>query len=544
MALKGYAYEQKMNIEIYDADYNQIESQILEEKSELYSFQPDTVLIYMCTEKLCDRFAEVKLEERKQFADRVFEEIMTRWERLCMNKNCNILQFLFVEKMDRVFGNFAYKLEESFDFQLKKLNYLLITKGCQQLKNVYLIDLGDICFNVGNFAFCDDKMYDSAKMTITFGALPYVAKQVVDVIKSIMGKVVKCVILDLDNTLWGGIIGDDGLEKIQLGEFGQGSAFSRFQKWLKELKKRGILLVVCSKNEESIAKEPFLKHPDMILRIEDIAMFVSNWENKADNIIMIQSNLNIGMDSMVFIDDNAFERNLVRTTIPDIIVPELPEDPALYVSYLQQLNLFETISYSYDEIERTNQYQIEMKRTNVSKQYQSYTDYLEDLQMVATMKEFEPFQYPRIAQLTQRSNQFNLRTIRYTEAQIDEIANNKGKIPIYFTLKDRFGDYGLISVVILEQKDSKTLFINTWVMSCRVLKRGMEEFVMNEIIDLAKEFEYEKIIGEYIPTPKNGMVKDIYKKMNFIEISQNYYEVSVKQYIMQMTKIQKKQEGI
>ena len=225
----------------------------------------------------------------------------------------------------------------------------------------------------------------------------------------------------MDNTTWGGIIGDDGIEKIQIGTLGLGKAFTELQLWAKNLKERGIILAVCSKNTDHIAKEPFEKHPDMILRLEDIAVFVANWENKADNIRYIQSVLNIGFDSMVFLDDNPFERNLVRQELPEVTVPELPKDPAEYITYLQQFNLFETVSYSKLDSDRTSKYQEEAKRVGMKKSFASVDDYLGNLNMLAIAASFDDFNVPRIAQLTQRSNQFNLRTIRYTEKDVRDI---------------------------------------------------------------------------------------------------------------------------
>ena len=222
-----------------------------------------------------------------------------------------------------------------------------------ELKNFFMVDLNRLQGVVGRNELYSGKLYYMAKMPISTRYLPETAKQIMDVVMAIKGRIKKCVILDLDNTLWGGVIGDDGLENIQIGELGLGQAFSRLQQWLKELKQRGMILAVCSKNEEAAAKEPFLKHPEMVLRLDDISMFVANWEDKAANIRRIQQTLNIGMDSIVFLDDNPFERNAVKSLIPDITVPDLPEDPSEYLDYLQQLNLFETASYSKADADRT-----------------------------------------------------------------------------------------------------------------------------------------------------------------------------------------------
>jgi len=323
-------------------------------------------------------------------------------------------------------------------------------------------------------------------------------------------------ILDLDNTTWGGIIGDDGIENIKIGDLGIGKAFSKLQTWAKALKERGIIIAICSKNDEANAKEPFEKHPDMVLKLEDISVFVANWENKADNIRRIQEILNIGFDAMVFLDDNPFERNLIRQELPEITVPELPEDPAEYMDYLNKLNLFETTSFSDNDKDRTQQYQAEAARITLQSQFGNIDDYLNSLEMVSEVKEIDSFSLPRVAQLTQRSNQFNLRTKRYTDEDLKSMLASGEYIGITFTLVDKYGDNGLISAILLK-KEKHCVFIDTWIMSCRVLKRTMEPFVLNTIIEYTKKSGFNKLVGEYIPTAKNGMVKDHYKNFGFKE---------------------------
>ena len=353
-------------------------------------------------------------------------------------------------------------------------------------------------------------------MVLSVNAIPYVASRVVDIIAAIKGQFKKCLILDLDNTVWGGVIGDDGLEGIELGHgLGIGKAFTEFQMWVKKLKQRGIIICVASKNNEDTAKEPFEKHPDMVLKLDDIAVFQANWETKVDNIRTIQGILNIGFDSMVFLDDNPFERNMVRENIPGITVPELPEDPAMYLEYLYSLNLFETASYSNADKDRTKQYQVEAKRVSLSKTFTNEADFLKSLDMVSTVSGFTKFNIPRVAQLSQRSNQFNLRTIRYTEGDIAALAEDPDCIDLSFTLEDKFGDNGLIAVIIMKKQDEETLFVDTWFMSCRVLKRGMENFTLNTMVECAKKKGFKRIVGEYVPTPKNKMVELHYPNLGF-----------------------------
>ena len=535
-AIKGYAYEEKIALTVFDADYNQIDAQVMDNNSELYQMTPDFTLFWLCTEKLYEAFCQST--NRSDFANQIITSLEGYWNRVNQQYKTTILQFNFTQIDDRIFGNYGNKTQDSFLFQIRKLNYLLMEK-CTQYKNVFIIDIEYLQQIYGEDGIKENKMYYIAKIPLSTKILPEVAKQTIDVIKAMKGKMKKCVILDLDNTLWGGVIGDDGLENIQIGELGLGHAFSEFQMWLKELQKRGIILAVCSKNEEVVAKEPFLHHPEMVLHMEDIAMFVANWEDKASNIKRIQDTLNIGMDSIVFLDDNPFERNLVKSMIPDITVPNLPEDPSQYLNYVKSLNLFETAAYSETDKNRTKQYQEEIGRVNLQKQFSSYSEYLESLEMVAEAKPFDKFHFSRIAQLTQRSNQFNLRTVRYTEQEIEQLAKEKEHLTLYFTLKDKFGDYGLISVVIMDKQPENTLFISEWVMSCRVLKRSMEEFILDEIIRTAEENGFKKVIGEYIRTPKNNMVSELYKKMGFQEVSKDRYKVNIAEYRKHKTYIQK-----
>lgn len=536
MAVRGYAYEAGYTFDMYDADYNQIYAQILDSNSELFSFSPSTVLMAMCTEKLYEKFCATPVEERHAFADGIASEIQMLWSALQNKLPAHIIQTLFLETDDKTFGNYGLKVESSFHYQVKKLNYLLIS-GCVAHKNITLLDVNTIAYELGKERFYEAKMYYIAKIPFSQEALSHIAKNVVSIVSAADGKIKKCVVLDLDNTLWGGVIGDDGIDGIQIGELGLGHAFSDFQCWLKELKNRGIILAVCSKNNEDTAKEPFEKHPEMVLHLEDISIFVANWSDKATNIRYIQKTLNIGMDSMVFLDDNAFERNLVREMIPEITVPELPEDPAQYVNYLKQCNLFETATYSSEDRNRTKQYQAETNRIELEKQFESFDDYLIGLDMIATAQPFDAYHFPRIAQLSQRSNQFNLRTIRYTEEQVKQLAESKDHITLYFTLKDKFGDYGLISVVVLDKLDDEKLFISQWFMSCRVLKRGMEEFIINKVIATAKANGYGQVIGEYLPTAKNKMVETIYEKMGFTHSKDGVYVATVDQFTPNKTYI-------
>lgn len=513
-ALRGTGYDYGLDLDIWEADFNQIERQIFDSGSELYKLNPQIVILFHSSHKLLGKYNKLKPEAGSSLASSQMELIEAIYDNITSGTSARIIYYNYTEIDDSVFGNYACKFEASFLFQLRKLNYELMVFASQH-SAFFLCDLASVQNLHGKKNFFQPAIYVNSEMVINLELLPDVAARTLDLIAAMNGRVNKCLILDLDNTLWGGVIGDDGLENIQIGSLGIGKAFTEFQYWIKKLRNRGIILAICSKNNESVAKEPFEKHPDMVLRLDDIAVFIANWDNKADNIKLIQSILNIGFDSMVFLDDNPFERNIVRENIPGIIIPELPEDPAEYLEYLYSLNLFETVTFSNEDAERTKQYQVEAKRSLLQKSFINEDDFLKSLDMISEVKSFNRFNTPRVSQLSQRSNQFNLRTVRYTEADIESMISSDDYLTFAFTLEDKFGDNGLICVIVLFREDNETLFIDTWFMSCRVLKRGMENFVLNTMVQKGKSLGFKRLKGEYIPTPKNGMVADHYRNLGF-----------------------------
>lgn len=513
-AIKGTGIERGYNIDLLEAEYNQVERQFMDSTSDLYQFDADFIVVFQSTHKLGEQHSALQQDLQTMIAEERLQFVTS----ICLNPvlaSKKIIYFNYPEIEDTVFGSYANKVESSFTYQVRKLNYELMRLS-QQFSNLFICDIAGIQNKLGRDQMFAPNVYTTTEMVFSTNALPYVASRVMDIICAVKGQFKKCLILDLDNTVWGGVIGDDGLEGIQLGHgLGIGKAFTEFQMWVKKLKQRGIIICVASKNNEEIAKEPFEKHPDMVLKLDDIAVFQANWETKVDNIRTIQQILNIGFDSMVFLDDNPFERNMVRENIPAITVPELPEDPAEFLEYLYSLNLFETASNSNLDKDRTKQYQVEAQRVSLSKTFTNEADFLKSLNMVSVVSGFTKFNTPRVAQLSQRSNQFNLRTVRYTDADIEAMANDPNVIDLSFTLEDKFGDNGLIAVIIMKPIDKETLFVDTWFMSCRVLKRGMENFTLNTMVEKAKTAGYKRIIGEYLPTPKNKMVEQHYSNLGF-----------------------------
>ena len=531
-AICGMGVERGYNINLFEADYSQVEQQLLIQGSELFQFDADFIVVFQSTHKFGEHHSTLSTEQQANLADERIQFVAG----ICSNPalaSKKIIYFNYPEIEDTVFGSYANKVESSFTFQVRKLNYELMRLS-QQYPNLFICDIAALQNKFGRDKMFAPNTYANTEMVLRMDVLPYVASRVMDIICAIKGQFKKCLILDLDNTVWGGVIGDDGLEGIQLGHgLGSGKMFTEFQMWVKKLKQRGIIICVASKNNEETAKEPFEKHPDMVLKLDDIAVFQANWETKVDNIRTIQQILNIGFDSMVFLDDNPFERNMVRENIPGITVPELPEYPEDYLEYLYSLNLFETASYSNLDKDRTKQYQVEAQRVSLSKTFTSEADFLKSLNMASEVSGFTKFNTPRVAQLSQRSNQFNLRTVRYTDADIEALANDPDVIDLSFTLEDKFGDNGLIAVVIMRPIDKETLFVDTWFMSCRVLKRGMENFTLNTMVERAKAAGYKRIIGEYLPTPKNKMVEEHYPGLGFAKIEgveSAQYELDVEYY--------------
>lgn len=526
-ALRGEAISRGFDLNLFEAEYNQVERQFLDPTSELYAFDADYIVLFQSTHKLGEYHSSLSDDEQRQLATSRLDFVAS----ICQNPQLEgkkIICMNYPEIEDAVFGSYANKIDSSLTYQVRKLNCGLMELA-RQYSNLFVCDIAAIQNRIGRDRMFAPNVYVSTEMVLSVDALPYVASRVMDIVSALRGQFKKCLILDLDNTVWGGVIGDDGLEGIQLGHgLGIGKAFTEFQMWVKKLKQRGIIICVASKNNEEIAKEPFEKHPDMVLKLDDIAVFMANWETKVDNIRAIQQILNIGFDSMVFLDDNPFERNMVRENIPGITVPELPEDPGEYLEFLYGENLFETVSYSGTDKDRTNQYQVEAKRMSLQKTFTNEADFLNSLNMVSEVSGFTKFNTPRVAQLSQRSNQFNLRTVRYTEADIEALAADKNVIDLSFTLEDKFGDNGLIAVVIMKKQDEETLFVDTWFMSCRVLKRGMENFTLNTMVEQAKAKGYKRIVGEYLPTPKNKMVEAHYPNLGFKTVN----DVTTERYVL------------
>ncbi|MDR3671208.1 MAG: HAD-IIIC family phosphatase [Holophaga sp.] len=498
---------------IYEGGYDAIQMEAYNPDSGLYRFRPDLVFLINALGKVkADYYAFP--DDPAGFAAHQAGILESIWNAIQEHGSAKLVQTTFVLPYERPFGHFGLKLPGTLHQAITELNREIAIRS-RAHPNVLLLDTDALAGWVGRKHFIDERLWALAKSYCALECLPEVAQGLVDVALAAQGRSIKCVVLDLDNTLWGGVVGDDGLEGIGLGDLDDGDAFRFFQLYLRDLARRGIILAVCSKNNEETARRVFLEHPAMVLKLEHIAMFVANWEDKPKNLRRIQANLNIGFDSMVFLDDSPFERNMVRQLIPDLLVPELPEDPALYVRFLAELNLFETSTFSELDGKRNRLYQEQGRREQVKAHSQSIDQFLASLETEADIQPFLPRHLSRIAQLLQRSNQFNLTTRRLSEAECRKVMEQPARHPAFtITLRDTFGDFGLINVVLLTLQDA-TLEIDGFLMSCRVLQRGVEQLAMNRIFTLAGQLGATRVRGRYLPTAKNAMVKDFYPQFGF-----------------------------
>ena len=509
--LKALFAENGYAAEVYDGAFDALELEAIDPGSGLYRFRPDVVVLAECSQGLRSRYYR---DGGSQFVEAAEQRMVRIWEAVGKNTAARLIQCNYALPYERQFGNYDLLVPDTFYAATVKLNSR-VAECARERNNVLVCDVEAVASWAGRRAWYDNRLWNLAKTFCSMELLPLVAQAWVDIILSTKGRVVKCVVLDLDNTLWGGVVGDDGPLGVAIGAHGDGEPFHHLQQYLLSLKQRGILLAVCSKNDLANALAPFSENPEMVLKREDITVFVANWENKADNIRGIRDTLEIGLDSMVFLDDNPFERNLVRQMLPEVIVPELPEDPSDYVSTLSLLNLFEASSFSAEDVQRAALYQQEAQRREVLSNFTNIDDYLKELGMRMELERFTGPRLARISQLIQRSNQFNLTTHRYSAAQCEAMMLDTANwVPLSASLVDRFGDHGLISIVILKITGQE-LVIADWLMSCRVLVRGVEKTLMNEVVALAKARVLHTIRGEYIPTAKNAMVKDFYHLFGF-----------------------------
>lgn len=420
------------------------------------------------------------------------------------------------------FGGLAWKMPGAADTFLARFNMSL---GEQAPPTVHLIDAAGMAARMGSRNWFDPRFWYHAKQPLSFAAVRAWSDAATALVRAILGLSRKAVILDLDNTLWGGIVGDDGVEGLKLGEgTGDGEAFKAFQLHLRHLRQSGILLAICSKNDESIALDAIDRHPEMVLRRDDFVAIKANWRPKTDNIREIATQLDLGLDAFVFVDDNPAERELVRRELPAVAVPEMGDDPAYFADILSRGRWFERISITEEDSRRTDAYRSRARAAASLEAATDLTSYLRSLEMKAVIRPFEAVSMERITQLTNKTNQFNLTTRRVVQSEMERFGRDPGWITYSVRLHDRFGDHGLISVFFGEIRATQ-LIIEGWLMSCRVLKRGVEQALFAVVLEEARRRGVEEIIGIFRPTDRNALVRDMYGDLGFEKAAESASEI-------------------
>lgn len=497
----------------YQSEYNKFYEDAVFGNAELDEFRPEIVIVFTSAVNIRNfpNIADSQIGVREKLAAE-YERFTTIWEALQNRYHAVIIQNNFDLPYECDIGSLAaVRGRNRF---VSALNEKLAIYADSH-EGFYIHDLHGLSARIGLRKWHNPSQYASYKFAMDYDVMPDVSLGLAKIIRAMLGKARKCLVLDLDNTLWGGVIGDDGVENIKIGhETPAAEAYTAWQEYVLRLKERGVILAICSKNEEEIAKSGF-SHPDSVLKLTDFIAFKANWLPKNENIAAIAKEINIGTDSLVFIDDNPVERQIVRDTMPEVAVPEVDgADVFSYIRAIEEAGCFETVAVSGDDLKRNESYQANKARQKLSESVASYDDFLKSLNMTAEIAEFQPVYFDRIAQLTGKTNQFNLTTRRYTRAEIESMANDPHYITLYGRLTDKFGDNGLISVVIGEKKENE-LHILLWLMSCRVLKRGLEENMLDVLTAKAIEAGCTKLIGYYYPTKKNKMVAGLYESFGF-----------------------------
>lgn len=497
----------------YESEYAQYWQDAMFDNEELLAFAPDIIYIHTSNRNIAEYpVAADSAADVEDLLDKSYEHFRVMWDKLRDTYHCPIIQNNFEYPYFRLLGNKeASDIHGRISF-LNRLNEMFY-KYARENANFYINDIQYLSACYGLDKWGDPFYWHMYKYALCLPAIPALSFNVANIIKSIYGKNKKALVLDLDNTLWGGIVGDDGVENLEIGqETSMGQVFSEFQTYIKQQKDIGIMLNVSSKNEEENALAG-LQHPDGTLKPEDFVIVKANWEPKSKNVADIATELNIMEDALVFVDDNPAEREIIRTGLNGVAVPEIGS-PEQYIRVLDRSGYFEVTNLSEDDKNRSDMYKANLERKKQQESFGDYKEYLKSLEMQGTIKPFEPMYMARIAQLTNKSNQFNLTTKRYTQAEIEQAAADDSVITLYGKLEDKFGDNGVVSVVI-GHKEENVLHMDLWLMSCRVLKRDMEFAMMDTLVAACKVVGITEIKGYYYPTAKNKMVEKFYELQGF-----------------------------
>jgi FkbH-like protein len=498
-------------VDVYEGPYGMYRQELQDPSSGLHAFKPDVLLLSLDAHHL--------VGTEGASVEHALSDISDCWKLAKQTLGCTIIQQTILPVFRPILGNNEHRYLQSPLTMVTKLNERLRTLADEQGTHVLAVDT--VAARDGITEWHDEALWHRSKQEIHPRVLHVYGDEVGRLLAAIRGRSYKCLVLDLDNTLWGGVIGDDGLAGIAIGQGSAGGeAHLAFQRYALELSRRGILLAVCSKNDEANALEVFDRHPEMLLRRQHISCFVANWEDKASNLRQIARRLNIGTDSLVFADDNPFERNLVRQELPEVAVPELPEDPAGFAACIAAAGYFEGLSITNEDQERVNQYRANAEREQLRESTTDMAGYLQSLRMELHCGPFDPIGLQRIVQLINKTNQFNLLTRRYTDAEVQAVMADPAALHLQFRLQDRFGDNGVIAIVIGKLDAERKLVIDTWLMSCRVLGRQVEAATLNVVAKRAGAMGATALLGSFRPTPKNEMVRDHYLKLGFDQLEQ------------------------
>ena len=495
--------------EFFESDYNRYAEIVLFESGPLWAFQPDIIYIHTTCRNI--NFCET--------SEINFQKYLNIWDSIKSNSNAIIVQNNFEELPIRTNGNLELSTASSAGKIVNELNSLFSAHVVGQ-RGFYLNDIKYLSTFVGTSNWFDAAYWNNYKIPYGTSYTPYVARSVFSIILAHLGKSKKCLVLDLDNTLWGGVIGDDGINGISIGEGNaQGEAYLDFQRYVKSLAVRGVLLAICSKNDFETAKEAF-SHPDSVLKFSDFSSFQANWEPKTDGLRRIAQELNVGLDSLVFIDDNPVERDWVRKQLHMVSVPEIGSDVSNYSRHIDINGYFESAKILKEDIEKVSHYADNKKREASESQFETYNDFLLSLDMVSRIAIFDDQNIDRITQLVNKTSQFNLTGKHFSPHELIGRINSPSYLSFYGRLTDKFGDNGLVSVVSGSICD-QTVSIDLWVMSCRVVKRGLEYAMFDQFVASSIKLDIENIVGVYIETNRNGLVGDLYARLGFKQTSKS-----------------------
>ena len=498
----------------YQSEYNKYYEEAVLDPERIVNFKPDIVYVHTSCMNL-QGWPPLSATEADHdaFVAAEFSRFQQIWHSLEQNVSCQIIQNNFELPPFRVLGNLdsiAYGGRARF---VNRLN-LEFTNEALHNSRLFVQDVNALSAALGSRNWFDWERWYSYKIIMTPAASLALARSLTAVVRALYGRSRKCLVLDLDNTLWGGVIGDDGPENIKIGrETAVGEAYTAFQEYCLMLRSRGILLAVCSKNDEKTAKQGF-EHPDSVLKLSHFSAFKANWEPKHENLTAIAKELNLGIDSLVFVDDNPAERALVASQLPLVAVPNVGSGVTEFIPALEAGGYFETVRISKEDLSRADTYTANSQRALLASKFRDYREYLDSLQMTAEIDGFRPAYLDRITQLTNKTNQFNLTARRYTATDIQKISRDPAYITLYGKLTDAFGDNGLVSVIV-GRKEGGTLHIELWLMSCRVLKRDLELAMLDELVTRARAAGIETIAGYYYHTPRNNIVADHYQSLGF-----------------------------